>query len=545
MVHLTPGPNRLRFDCTSPKLANNNSSIPAHSSWININFLPLASSPPLQLVILLGKDSPGTYDAVPERMQREGNGLDIAIRKYRMAAYLWQAFTGEQMYRNGFGRRCFRFDEEWQTGSLTSRDWRTGQMRSEARVHVVRTERTVGELRDLNLAQQNDNATDGEGLFSIAKDAVQDYFKPNKGQKQYVAVLLLDAHWDTSVKTVMGHAALGGGAGDIQLGIFGSQALQSYPSSIEEVAPAFSDCTRTNTAFVANSFNDSGSNWEAANVGIGAHLHEVGHLFGCPHQEFGIMHSDYVRFSRTFLCREPYSTRTRSQGLRLCLPTDECTWHPLDMLRFRNHPCFRLPADLALNVDDSIQVWPIDNGKILVTAPTGIAFVEIFTADDELCHAWIDFKNSDGNGFGGLSRQIMLAMSDIRSRISENKKNKRVILRIHSAGQGHHLVEDFSGLKSKASVVKLSNGQCGFRGSKLGASQQEGSQPEEIILQDTVIQKKLLTSIKVFHGFAIDGLEFLFEDSTSQLFGRRGETGASEFMLGMSCPVFILNPFET
>lgn len=537
LVHLTPGPNRLRFDCTSPKLPANNSSIPAHSSWMKINFLPLVNSPPLQLVILLGKDSPGTFDAVPERAQREGNGLDTAIRKYRMAAYLWQAFTGEQMYRSGFGRRCFRFEEEWQSGSLTFRDSAAGKMRNEAKIHIVRSEKTVAELRDLNRAQQYDKATDSGDLFTIAKDAVQDYFKPKKGQKQYVSVLLLDAHWDVKVKTITGHAALGGGAGEIQLAIFGSQALQSYPTSIEEVVPALSDCTRTNTDYVANDCNESGSNWEAANIGIGAHLHEVGHLLGCPHQESGIMLRDYVRLNRTFLCREPYSTRTRSQGLRLCLPKDECAWHPLDTLRFRHHPCFRLPTDLPLNIDDSVQVWAVDNGKVLVTAPTGIAFIEIFAEGDDVCHAWIEYSNSEGSTSGAFSRQVMLSESDLKARLPEEKKNKRMKLVIHSAGQGYHTVEDFL-LQSKSSMVKLPNGQPGFRSGKLGASNQEGSHPEVVILQSALAQTKLLTSIKVFHGFAIDGVEFFYEDSTSQLFGKRGgKAGGSEFIFGMWFPI--------
>lgn len=500
---------------------------------MKINFLPLINSPPLQLVILLAKDSPGTFDAVPERVQREGNGLETAIRKYRMAAYLWQAFTGEQMYRSGFGRRCFRFEEEWQSGSLTFRDSGVGQMRNEAKIHIVRSEKTVAELRDLNRAQQYDKATNGGDLFTIAKDAVQDYFRPKKGQKQYVSVLLLDAHWDTKVKTITGHAALGGGAGEIQLAIFGSQALQSYPTSIEEVVPALSDCTRTNTDYVANDCNESGSNWESANIGIGAHLHEVGHLLGCPHQEFGVMLRDYVRLNRTFLCREPYSTRTRSQGLRLCLPKDECAWHPLDTLRFRHHPCFRLPADLPLNIDDSVQVWAVDNGKVLVTAATGIAFIEIFAEGDDLCHAWIEYSNSEGGPSGGFSRQVMLAESDLKARLPEDKKNKRIKLVIHSAGQGYYTVEDFGQLKSKSSIIKLPNGQPGFRGSKLGASQQDGSHPEVVILESALVQTKLLTSIKVFHGFALDGMEFFYEDSTSQLFGKRGgKAGGSEFMFG-------------
>ncbi|KAL8780743.1 MAG: hypothetical protein Q9194_000745 [Teloschistes cf. exilis] len=531
LVHLSPGPNRLRFDFTSPKLVSNNSSIPAHSSWMNINCLPVTSSPPVQLVILLGKDSPGTFDAVPERVNREGNDLDTAKRKFRMAAYLWQAFTGEQMYRNGFGRRCFRFEEEWQSGTLTFRDHESRQMRSEAKIHVVRSEKSVKELRDLNLAQQYDKATRKGDLFSIAMEAVKGHFKPMPGQKQYVSVLLLDAHWDTQSRTITGHAALGGGSGEIQLGIFGSQALQSYPSCLEDVIPAFTDCTRTDTSFVANDCNESGSNWEAANIGIGAHLHETGHMLGCPHQESGVMLRDYVRFNRTFSCREPYSTRTKSPGMRLCLPKDECTWHRLDTLRFRYHPCFRLPSDSPVNGDDSVRVWPVDNGKVIITAPTGIAFVEIFADSDGTCRSWLEYGNGDGPS-GGSPRQIMLTESDLKSRLADDKKSQKLKVCIHSVSQGSHTVEDFGQLSSKSSVVKLPNGQIGYKGSQLGTSQQEGSSPEQTILESAIKQTKLLTSVKVYHGFALDGIEFCYEDLTSQLFGKRGgQPGGSEFLL--------------
>ena len=517
---------------------------------MNINFLPATTSPPIQLVILLGKDSPGTFDAVPERMQREGNDLDTALRKFRMAAYLWQAFTGEQMYRNGFGRRCFRFEEEWQSGTLTFRDAESGQMRSEAKIHVVRSEKTVRELRDLNLAQQYEKATRKGDLFSIAMEAMKGYFKPTQGQKQYVSVLLLDAHWDTKSKVVTGHAALGGGSNEIQLAIFGSQALQSYPSCLEEVVPAFTDCTRTDTNFVANDCNESGSNWEAANIGIGAHLHEVGHLLGCPHQESGIMLRDYVTFNRTFTCREPYSTRTKSPGMGLTLPKDECGWHRLDTLRFRFHPCFRTPADILITGDESVRVWPVDNGKVIVTAPTGkslryakqkqivligclgIHFVEIFSNGDDTCHNWIEYSNVDGLS-NSPPRQVVLTEEDLSSRLASDRRHKHLKLSIHSVGQGSHTVEDFSQLRSKSSAVKLPNGQTGFKSSQLGTSQQTGSRSEQVILESAMKQTKLLTSIKVYHGFALDGMEFFYEDSTSQLFGKRGgQAGGSEFLLG-------------
>lgn len=257
-------------------------------------------------------------------------------------------------------------------------------------------------------------------------------------------------------------------------------------------------------------------------------------MLGCPHQESGIMLRDYVRFNRTFSCREPYSTRTKSPGMRLCLPKDECGWHRLDTLRFRYHPCFRLPSDLPVNGDESVRVWPIDNGKVIATAPTGVAFVELFSGDDGICHSWIEYGNGDGLS-GGPPRQIVLTENDLRSRMAEEKKGKILKLSIHSVGQGSHNVEDFGQLISKSSVVKLPNGQTGFRGSKLGASQQAGSQPQQIILDSAIKQTSLLTSIKVYHGFAVDGLEFCYEDLTSQLFGKRGgQPGGSEFFLGTS-----------
>ncbi|KAG9229746.1 zinc metallo protein-like proteinase [Amylocarpus encephaloides] len=529
LIYLTPGPNRLRFDFTSTKLANSNSSNPLHSSYLTIHMLPPQCSPPLQLVILVAKDSPGTFDAVPARIEKEGNGLETAIRKFRMAAYLWQAFTAEQMYRNKLGRRVFRMEEEWVTGTSNLRDIETGTMRSEAKIHVVRCEKTVAEIRDLDIAQQYSSANRKGELFNIATEAVKNYFKSLPGQKQYVSVLILDAHWDKQAQTITGHAALGGGGGDLQLAICGSHALQSYPSCIEEVVPAFSDCTPTNTNHVANDCNESGSNWEAANIGIGAHLHETGHLFGCPHSESGIMLRDYVTLNRSFTTREPYSTRTRSKG-GVVLPKDECSWHRLDCLRFRGHPCFALPTDAPRSNDDCVQVWPVDGGNLVLTAPSGLAFMEIYTPGDDVCHYWQEF--GDGNGNGPIQKQFILTEQDLRLRVPEDRRKSKLRLSIKSITGGTHEVEDFGLLASKTSRLKLPNGQTAYRSSKVGLSQMNGSHPQEFVFNSAIHQTKLLTQVKVYHGFAVDGIEFIYEDSTSQLFGRRGgQPGGSDFFL--------------
>jgi hypothetical protein len=58
---------------------------------------------------------------------------------------------------------------------------------------------------------------------------------------------------------------------------------------VEEVVPAFINCTRTDTKFEANVCNDCGISWEAATIRIGAHLHESRPFVGLSHQESGVM----------------------------------------------------------------------------------------------------------------------------------------------------------------------------------------------------------------------------------------------------------------
>ncbi|PGH15415.1 hypothetical protein AJ79_02391 [Helicocarpus griseus UAMH5409] len=525
LVHLTPGPNRLRLDFTCSKLPNPL----AHTSWININYLPLINAPPLQLAIVLGSDSDGHYDAVPERVSREGNDLDSAIRKFRMAAYLWQSFTGEQMYRNQFGRRCFRFEEEWQVGTLSARDTKTEQMRNEARVHIIRCNKTVEELRSLSMLEQDDASSNDSELFNVVHDAISRYFGPQRGHMQYVSALLLDTHWDKRTQTITGHTAVGSDKNGIKLALFGSYALQSYPSTLEEVVPAFSDCTRTDTNFVANYQNECGSSWEAANSGIARHLREVGRLFGCLDEESGIMGCDYAPLNRSFTVREPYSTRTKSQGLRLCLADDEAFWHRLDILRFRFHPCFRLPRDPPLTSENSIQVWPVDNDKTIIASPAGIAFIEIFVEGDEICRSYIEYLDGDTGSNAG-PKQVTITESEIRHRV-KTKKSKQIRLVIHSGGLSTHTVDDISELKTKCSVIKLPNGQSGYRGRKVGHSPLPGSSFEQLFLECSFIQTKLLVSVKTYHNDFVYGLEFCYEDSTSQIFGNK-KAGAkcSEFV---------------
>lgn len=535
LVYLQSGMNRLRFDFSSPKLPNSGTSNPIHSTPITINSLPPSNSPPLQLAILVAKDSPETFDAPPERAKREGNDLDVAVRKFRMSAYLWQAFTAEQMYRNKFGRRTFRFEEEWTQGTTCARDHEQGRLRNEARVHVIRMDKTVAQIRDLEIAQQNPKAADQGGLFPMAADAVRNYFKLQPGQQQYVSCMYLDSHWDPEAKMIRGHAALGSSSGDLKLAIFGSQSLHSYPTKLEEVVPAFTDCTPTDTNFVANDCNEAGSSWENANIGIGAHMHETGHLFGCPHQANGVMLRDYVTLHRSFLSHEAYSTRTKSKGGPVS-QAEECTWHRLDCLRFRSHPCFQLPHDPPRHYDDTVHAWPVEDNKIAVTAPSGISFIEIYGEGEDLCTTWMEcpapFDESQ------IKRQITLTEEEIRKRLPENKRKGRVRLSIKSHASGSLDVDDIRTMCGKESRLTVGNalmGYTAYRGTKLGQSGLEGSKPAEFLFTSATQKDRVLSRVVVYHGAALDGLEFIYDDDSRQVFGNAGgNVNVGVFDLGES-----------
>jgi hypothetical protein len=103
LIHLEIGPNQISFRCISSL------DLRLENSKLEVIYLPLYQNPPLHLAILVASDSKLQFD-VP--LSKEANrGLEDATKKLRTIAYLWQAFTGEQMHRQGYGRRTFRVEE--------------------------------------------------------------------------------------------------------------------------------------------------------------------------------------------------------------------------------------------------------------------------------------------------------------------------------------------------------------------------------------------------------------------------------------------------
>jgi hypothetical protein len=533
-----PGPNKIRFDYLSPRASHTT----IHPTSISINYLPLQNIPPLQLAIIIAKDSECQFPTTPGEDLADGTDLGTAVRKLRMAAYLWQAFTGEQMYQNNFGRRCFRYDEEWQPGTLSARDIDSGQMRSEAKVHIIRCNETVAELSALKCVGQNqDGISRDSEVCGLLEETVRKHFNLQPGQKQYVSAVLLDSFWNTEMESLRGGGSALSMLGDsLKLSLVSAPAIADYPSCIEEVVPALIDFKSLRVDSVTNSRDEHVTAAETmVSKLMGAHLRLTYQLFGCPDPANGTTRGESLRLDRALIAGDHSQHKTEAQNGNALPQVADMSWPRRDIIRFRFHPSFRLPSDGPVS-DERIHAWPVDNGKVIIVSPSGIAFVEIFVDDDNLCRGYLEYVNADA-GNCGIPKQVTLTEHGLRHSLSESsKKSKRLKVVVYSGGLCAHTIDDFSqAAKSKQSAVKLPNGQPGYRGSLIGASQRPHSSPTELILDSAVVQTKLLVSLKVHFDMVmfVTGIEFCYEDSTSQLFGRKtGEHANGEFMLGMIDP---------
>ncbi|CAF2647915.1 unnamed protein product [Rotaria sp. Silwood2] len=472
LIHLSPGENNISM-----------SYYDGHRLWVSswsVCYIPLLQNPPLHLCIIVGFDSPLTYDDVPDC--QEPPTLDTAIKKLRLAGYLWQAYTGSQMSSNGLGHRTFRLNESWQRDSLSLVDQ---SYRNTATIHVLRSKYTIAEIRDPKRAQQNPDAEKRNSLFDIALEAIKPEFS---GEGHHIVALFLDSHFENGLIT--GHAALGSGSVTAQysLAIFGSHSLFSWSSSLENVISCFMDERSVNTNYCGIDI-EGNKYWIACNVGIGAMMHELGHLLGCPHQRSGVMMRDYIRLNRSFCVTEPVGPPALNGA--------ECSWHRLDLLRFRTHPCFALPSDQVFE-ENEIDIFGIDQG-ILLKSPSKILLIEIYLEDDEFPKSWIEYVEKSPS-------EIILCEDELRSRADGKGKIKINVIGLNGMSTTIDDIEDLLQVQQVSGLGKV------WKSAKLGL--QTGS-PSTILFPIDPLVK-----IRVHSGFCLDGLEF-FTKQDSFLFGKR------------------------
>ncbi|CAG8455103.1 13367_t:CDS:2 [Ambispora gerdemannii] len=522
LVHLDPGQNDLIFTLNVPNFHYDRPL----STPFKINYIPLLQNPPLHLAILLSKDSKLVIDAPLEKQKTHEHELDSVKAKLRCAAYLWQAFTAEQMYRNGFGRRVFRLDEDWEQDTITNQN---DSLRQTAKIHLIRTNYTREELLDPERAQQyhpppGTPPTKKKDLFVIFLEALAEYGKPFDNDC-YVAGLILDTYYDPKMKLIRGHAALGGGAGHVRLGIFGSHTTHAWPRYLEEVVECFQNSTKTDERILANDNGESETWWKCCNIGIGAMLHEVGHALTLPHSLSGIMSRGFNNLNRTFTVKEPDNITPITPSLE-----NGAHWHRCDVVRFRFHPCFRLSSDPPKRPElkhFAPDFWLLKNSVLICCGTCDISLIEVHVNGSYVHH----FEYVDGMSTGNIKLNVEKLKESINWRDGQT-----IRLHVIAQNQNENTIENFESFL-KNHHIHLSTGMKAFKCGKVGLG---GGQEFQTLFQKQITanssrqrkqqssnnQSAYLTKICINAGDFIDGITFCFSDKTST---RHGGQGGSTF----------------
>jgi len=276
---------------------------------------------PLHLVIFFNKDSRKVFDMDPKTKLTESNGLSSAIKRFQTVARLWQAFNSEQLNLNSQGYKSFRFEEDSYGDPI---------------INLIQSNITLQQYYDLGDANDLD-------LLSLVKENIRKnkLFKKKTKNNLQVVALLLDAHYDSAAKKLVGHTALGGIGDPISLGVFGSHLTLGWPETFKQLVSRLTDRTPIDRNFIAD--DSSPFKFKCFNVGTGAMLHEVGHTFGLVHTS-GIMGRGFEFLNRAFLSIEP-DTNTSNDFIPIrnnedLGPFSDPIWNSNDTIILSRHTSF-------------------------------------------------------------------------------------------------------------------------------------------------------------------------------------------------------------
>ena len=492
---------------------------------------------------MIAKDSPLRIDCPPAKhgaISSTHASLDAAIAKFRVTAYMWQAQVAEDLRAKGLGRRSFRLEEEWSHDTLSEHSLHQHHkrvMNAVPRVYLIRTDKTVSELRDIEVAQQNPNPRGRQDeLHQIFSNALQAHGPPFTSESRpVVAGLILDAHYDIDTKIILGHAALGcHNPEGLSLGIFGSHTTYSWPRFLEEVPDCLLDTAPPGDT-VSNDNKECNSMWETCAVGQGAFLHEVGHAFSAPHTT-GIMARGYSPdWPKAFISRTAYSLTHNTEGTSPVKPETShgCVWDVRDALRFRNLPHFWLPGDVPLDVNPpAVDVLDHD-GK---GEDTDDMSVEI-ACESGIVDLRFDKKTSAECDLGVVLPSISQPAKSLRISRSQLAKafelSSPLSLEVTGLNGKRLFVDNVWGLMRSREVIRVPGSDILLFKQVVGYTSSDGnadtygrsSHEWGVMLKKRNKRGKLVPAnmIDIRVGCALDGAVVYYKDGTSIPCGPRGQ----------------------
>ncbi|GEQ72337.1 hypothetical protein JCM33374_g6024 [Metschnikowia sp. JCM 33374] len=499
---------------------------------LTLHYKPLPQNKPIHMCVVVGSDSKGVYDMPKYKLDRgEVANLDTAVQRLKVAGRMMQAFTQDDFHRLGLSNRSFPFVEEsTNSQKLFGSDQIASVTHDEVKVHLLRSPKTVAELRHPDLAQQNPNAKDNGGLFRHAIDLVSqsDFFRSYQERSTPVqcAVMYLDSTWDGSLITT--HAALGGGTDQVKMAIFGSHGLHSFPLTFPQISPCFVDDTPLSIREVANDANQCSTAWECLNICMGAFMHEIGHSLGSPHQVDGVMLRDYIWWNRSFMTREVRCLRDNSPGSVIgndgTFPRT-CHWNIMDIIRYFYHGSFSIPTDASDTTFPKLDctlfnpppggavpsMYLSNPGSVVIKSSSGIYMIELVCED--LARHHVSYYPKSYGGVGPVF-EVALNFEDCLRDVRKNWKDSAqdFDLRVLSV-TGDLWVPGFKSrcFPSEDSIIvnDFNLGRGSIRGMKSELLGSANGQMRYIGFDSARVYK-----VRVYHGGALDGMTFYYKENS-------------------------------
>ncbi|KAK4199482.1 putative peptidase family-domain-containing protein [Triangularia verruculosa] len=281
LVLLAPGLNKIIV--TSGRDA-------ASKTELSLRYTPILQTPPLHLAILVAKDSPLLIDCPSAKfghVSSAHSSLNAAIAKLRVAAYMWQALAADNLYWEGLPRRSFRIEEEFGPDTLSRQAQQNSFgkhqiMDSVPRIHIIRTEKTVAQLRDVEAeleAAKSDELRQKrhKDLYRVISKAVKISDGPlHSNNKPVVAALVLDAHFNENLGRTFPDAQFSIHKSEgLSVAMFGSQSTYSWPRFVDEIPDCLLDPTPVDGTVSREGSEKPLSMWQACSVSQGRFYREI------------------------------------------------------------------------------------------------------------------------------------------------------------------------------------------------------------------------------------------------------------------------------
>lgn len=437
---------------------------------LRLCYTPLLRQPPLHLAIMVASDSHLVIDHQPSRFHPQfgdKSSVDTAINSLRMMVYMWQAMIAEDMRMKGLGRRSFRLDEDWgiDTTSATFLNavreadiWEARAARMTAKVHVIRSEHTMREIKNPRIAQDNPLGRNKKRLHDWFAEALQASGMGifTDSARPIVAGLIIDSQWVQEDLFTHGHTALGSHNGfGLSLCVMGSHLVHSWPEHVEHINSCLIDASRPEFGVVSTANAETGTMWEVCSIGQTDFLHQLGHAFGASHTT-GIMRGGCAQhWPRHFVARTASNRLTGEDGIVVDGNTvNKAVFDIKDLLAFSYLPHFWLPGDqkppihpdFARYMIPSIHVDDVEN-------ETGDVETQIVTASPAniVRVLW----NGEASETPSLDHQLVGARMPIRQ-IEESFSHDEPLRLAVLAGNGkERVVPNVWDLITDPSIVRI------------------------------------------------------------------------------------------